>query len=90
VVTSLTLSGCQDVRVAGELQRQLIELLSKENRVLVQCNEITAIDASTIQLLLAAKKESGDQFNLEASPTSDCVRWLELAGISSRLIPATS
>jgi hypothetical protein len=75
--------------VAGELQRQLIELLSEDNRALVQCDEIAAMDASTIQLFLAAKREAGNQFNLVASPTSDCTQWFELAGAMSRLIPAT-
>ncbi|HBJ38907.1 MAG TPA: hypothetical protein DDZ51_30005 [Planctomycetaceae bacterium] len=90
MVANLILTGCQDVRVAGDLQRQLIELLSKENLSTVQCDEITTMDASTIQLLLAAKKESGNQFNVKALPTSDCVRWFELAGVSSRLMPATA
>jgi anti-anti-sigma regulatory factor len=86
MVVEMSLKGCQDVRVAAQLQTQLIESTSRSKCVVVQCDDITEMDASTIQLLLAAKKDSGNQFRLEASPTSDCLRWFGLAGVSDRLL----
>lgn len=88
-VSKLVLSGCQDVRVAGELQRQLIEITSKDNVTVVECNEIESMDASTIQLLWAAKRESANRLRLDVSPSSDFARWSQLAGIAESLFATT-
>ncbi len=86
VASLLTLEGCQDVRVAADLQRRLIEVLSRGTPVSVECSQIDTLDASTIQLLLAAKRESNEALAIEASPESESAIWFRQAGVAERLL----
>lgn len=72
--------GGQDVRNAGNLHRDLLRFCSESTPIRLKCSEIDSIDASTIQLLLAAKQELGDLLQIEADGSSEIRSWLKIAG----------
>ena len=82
----LSLSGNQDVRTVGELQRSLTELLSKNNGVIVDCNAVDSLDAAFLQVLLAAKREAPDLVQITANSDSEAARWIHFAGLTQSLL----
>ncbi len=84
----LELTGCQDVRVAGDLHRNLIELLALNEPVTINCVAVDSIDAAALQLLLAAKREVSEKLTIVAPEGSESVTWFRLAGAGDMLQPA--
>ncbi len=88
--TQLDLMGNQDVRVAGQLHRNLIELLAHNEPVSIHCTGVDSVDASALQLLLAAKREAGDSLEIVAADDSEAGTWFRLAGVRDKLQLKTS
>lgn len=84
----LELSGTVDVRVAIDLQRALMEAISKQKPVAIDCTSVESLDASFLQLLLAAKRTSPRPFHVRASSDSQAIKWFELSGLKPELIGA--
>lgn len=72
--------GGQDIRNAASLHAQLLGLCSEPTPVVIKLADVDSIDASTVQLLLAAKRDLGDALQFELSESSEVSTWLKLAG----------
>ncbi len=88
--TRFELTGAQDVRVASDLHRSLIELLTSNQPATVDCSRVDSFDAAAIQLLLAAKRETGDKFTIIAPNDSQSESWIALSGLKGRLLPTSA
>lgn len=77
--------GGQDIRNASSLHRDLLRFCSESTPILLKCSDVENVDASTLQLLLAAKKELGTSLQLDASGSSEIRSWLRIAGAESIL-----
>jgi ABC-type transporter Mla MlaB component len=67
----LKISGDAGLRAAQELSERLRQALGHHDRVAIATDAITAADITTIQLLLAARKQAqaaGKSLSLVASP----------------------
>lgn len=82
----LRLSGNVDVRVAADLHLALVDALSSEKNIVIDCTAIESLDASFLQLLLATKRTSPTPLTLKLEPHSEALKWIEMAGLKSELI----
>ena len=85
-VHRIEIDGCQDVRVACELQQRLLELAGSPESHCLELTATASIDATTMQLLLAAKREMSDRLVITVPPDSDTHAWLRRAGLESELL----
>ena len=84
----LSLSGRQDVRVASELQQQLIEILTPGRPVVLDCSETDSLDVAALQLLLAARRESSSALEIRAPADGEAASSFQLAGVADALLVA--
>ncbi len=84
----LELNGNVDVRVAAEMQLALLDALSKEKPLTIDCSSIESFDASFLQLLLATKRASQRPFTVKADAGCQAFKWFELSGLKPDLIGA--
>lgn len=82
----VTLTGSHDVRSSAGLQRSLVELVSQQKRVVIDCSGIDAIDAACLQILLATKREAQEAVQILAEPDSEASKWFGYAGLTSQLL----
>jgi ABC-type transporter Mla MlaB component len=85
--TRFELTGSQDVRVVGELHRNLIELLALSEPLCLDCTRIDAIDTAALQLILAAKREAAEKLEIVAESDSEAGLWFRMAGVLEKLQP---
>ncbi len=83
----LELNGNVDVRVAAELQVAILEALSKDKPLTIDCSSIDSFDASFLQLLLATKRASHRPLTVKTGD-GQALKWFELSGLKSELIGA--
>ncbi len=81
------LTGCQDVRVANELHRNLIAILNADAQTTLDCTGVDSFDAAALQLLLAAKREAPNMLAFVAPIESEAATWFRLAGVNDLLQP---
>ncbi|HEY4201654.1 MAG TPA: STAS domain-containing protein [Devosiaceae bacterium] len=63
------LDGDLGLRNGGELTARLTEVLNSHNDVVIDASQVTAVDISTIQILISAHKsarEAGKRFHVNA------------------------
>lgn len=81
---SVKLEGTCDVRVAHKLHAALQEVCSDGLPTHVDCSAIESIDTAFIQLLIAAKRDALNSFEIQCSD-SEAIRWMQLAGVADYL-----
>ncbi|XZE20455.1 hypothetical protein SH449x_000328 [Pirellulaceae bacterium SH449] len=72
--------GGQGIRTAVSLHAELLRLCSEPTPLVIRLADVDSIDASTIQLLLAAKRDLGESLKFEIGDSADLSAWLKLAG----------
>lgn len=85
--TRLELTGSQDVRVACELHRNILDLLAINEPISIDCTHVDSIDAAALQLILAAKREAADRLEVVAPADSEAGLWFRMAGVYEKLLP---
>jgi len=76
----LTLSGEITVSCAAELHRALLDALAGDVPLVVDLRGVTAVDASAVQLLVAARR-TGRALTFAAPLPPTVMDWFRLAGI---------
>jgi anti-anti-sigma factor len=77
----LTLSGEITVTCAAELHRVLLDALASDEPLVVDLREVSAVDASAVQLLVAARR-TGRPLSLAAPLPPSLTEWFRLAGVA--------
>jgi len=80
----LTLSGEITVSCAAELHRALLDALAGDVPLVVDLRDVTAVDVSAVQLLVAARR-TGRSLTFAAPLTPTVMDWWRLAGIDPTL-----
>lgn len=90
----VSISGEAGLRVAQDLAGTLREALANQDAITIATEAITSADITTIQLLLAARKQalaSGESLTLQAPPTGAFRALLVATGcLSEDGLPLTS
>lgn len=76
----LTLSGELTVSCAAELHRVLLDALAGDAPLVVDLRDVSAVDASAVQLLVAARR-TGRSLRLAAPLPPSVTDWFRLAGV---------
>jgi anti-anti-sigma regulatory factor len=85
---AIVLNGAADIFFAADLRQAALALLEGGEDVAVDCEKLARLDTSTLQILLALKREleqSGRKLRMIELP-SEPARLVGLAGLTSHLI----
>lgn len=73
------------MRDANGLQGALSSLLSEESTGTVDCSELESLDTACVQLLLAAKRDSGGAVEIAFDNAGEIAKWFDYAGATANL-----
>lgn len=80
---SIRLTGDSGIANVGGLHAQLLEQTSGDRSALVECSEATSVDVASMQVLLSAILQPGNQLNADVGDqNSGMAEALSLAGLT--------